>query len=147
VLNVSEVVQNFKEFIKSKGLKYTPEREEILREILTCKEHFDVDELYMKLKKKGSKISKASIYRTIPLLIEAGYVQEVYKQDNRAYYEVILNKLPHLHFICLQCKKVEEIEDEKLVGLIKEYAKQTNFSVLSYHLEVFGICSNCKKEV
>ena len=58
MLNVSEVVQNFKEFIKSKGLKYTPEREEILREILTCKEHFDVDELYMKLKKREVRFQK-----------------------------------------------------------------------------------------
>jgi len=146
VVNVSEVVENFREFIKSKGLKYTPEREEILREILECKEHFDVDELYIKLKKKGSKVSKASIYRTIPLLIEAGYVQEVYKQNNRAYYEVVLNKMPHIHFICLNCKNVEEIEDERLVNLIKEYADQKGFTLLSYHLEVFGVCNNCREE-
>ena len=146
MVNVSEVVENFREFIKSKGLKYTPEREEILREILECKEHFDVDELYIKLKKKGSKVSKASIYRTIPLLIEAGYVQEVYKQNNRAYYEVVLNKMPHIHFICLNCKNVEEIEDERLVNLIKEYADQKGFTLLSYHLEVFGVCNNCREE-
>jgi len=146
VVNVSEVVENFREFIKSKGLKYTPEREEILREILECKEHFDVDELYIKLKKRGSKVSKASIYRTIPLLIEAGYVQEVYKQNNRAYYEVVLNKMPHIHFICLNCKNVEEIEDERLVTLIKEYADQKGFTLLSYHLEVFGVCNNCRNE-
>jgi len=146
VVNVPEVVENFRAFIKSKGLKYTPEREEILKEILGCQEHFDVDELYIKLKKRGSKVSKASIYRTIPLLIEAGYVQEVYKQDNRAYYEVVLNKMPHLHFICLNCKTVSEIEDEKLVELIKEYANKNGFSVLSYHLEVFGLCKKCKEE-
>ncbi|NPA39905.1 MAG: transcriptional repressor [Thermodesulfobacteria bacterium] len=146
MVNVSEVVENFREFIKSKGLKYTPEREEILREILECKEHFDVDELYIKLKKRGSKVSKASIYRTIPLLIEAGYVQEVYKQNNRAYYEVVLNKMPHIHFICLNCKNVEEIEDERLVTLIKEYADQKGFTLLSYHLEVFGVCNNCRNE-
>jgi len=146
VVNVPEVVENFRAFIKSKGLKYTPEREEILREILACKEHFDVDELYIKLKKRGSKVSKASIYRTIPLLIEAGYVQEVYKQDNRAYYEVVLNKMPHIHFICLNCKNVAEIEDERLVDLIKDYANRTSFSLLSYHLEVFGICKDCRKE-
>ena len=73
----SEIVEDFKKFIKKKGLKYTSEREEILKEILKSKQHFNVDELYIKLKRKGSKVSKASIYRTIPLLIEAGYVRSL----------------------------------------------------------------------
>ncbi len=145
MIDISEILENFRAFIKSKGLKYTPERKKILIEILKYKDHFDVDELYMELKKKGSKISKASIYRTLPLLIEAGYIQEVYKQEGRAYYEVVINKLPHLHFICIKCKKVEEIIDPKLIEMIQEYAKKKEFHLLSYHLEIFGICLECRK--
>jgi len=143
---VKEVLKNFHQFIKSKGLKYTPEREEILKEILKIKDHFDVDQLYMQFKKKGSKISKASIYRTIPLLVEAGYIQEVYQKEGHAYYEVTLNKLPHLHFICMKCKKVDEIIDDELVRLLKKYEKETGYKLLSYHLEVFGICSKCREK-
>jgi len=143
----SEIVKDFKNFIKKKGLKYTSEREEILKEILKSKQHFDVDELYMKLRKKGSKVSKASVYRTIPLLVEAGYIQEVYKQDSRSYYEVTLDKLPHIHFICIKCKGVDEIIDDYLAERIQEEAKNKNYTPLTYHLEIFGICHKCKKEV
>jgi Fur family ferric uptake transcriptional regulator len=143
----TEIVKDFKKFIRKKGLKYTSEREEILKEILKSKDHFDVDELYMKLRKKGSKVSKASVYRTLPLLVEAGYIQEVYKQDARSYYELTLDKLPHIHFICIKCKNVDEILDNYLAELIQKEAKNKNYTPLTYHLEIFGICSNCKKGV
>jgi Fur family ferric uptake transcriptional regulator len=143
----TEIVKDFKKFIRKKGLKYTSEREEILKEILKSKDHFDVDELYMKLRKKGSKVSKASVYRTIPLLVEAGYIQEVYKQDARSYYELTLDKLPHIHFICIKCKNVDEILDNYLAELIQKEAKNKNYAPLTYHLEIFGICSDCKKGV
>jgi len=143
----TEIVKDFKKFIRKKGLKYTSEREEILKEILKSKDHFDVDELYMKLRKKGSKVSKASVYRTIPLLVEAGYIQEVYKQDARSYYELTLDKLPHIHFICVKCKNVDEILDNYLAELIQKEAKNKNYTPLTYHLEIFGMCSDCKKGV
>jgi len=143
----SEIVKDFKNFIKKKGLKYTSEREEILKEILKSKNHFDVDELYMKLKKRGSKVSKASVYRTIPLLVEAGYIQEVYKQDARSYYELTLDKIPHIHFICIKCKGVDEIVDESFAELIQKEANSRNYTPLTYHLEIFGICEACKKGV
>jgi len=143
---MEEIIKEFRDFIKRKGLRYTPEREAILREILEIDGHFDVDELYLRFKKKGSKISKASIYRTIPLLIKAGFIQEVYTQEGHAHYEVTLNKQPHLHLICISCKKVKEIEDNKLVELIKTYEKESKFSFFSYHLEIFGICPDCKNK-
>ena len=144
---ISEIVKDFKKFIRKKGLKYTSEREEILKEILESKGHFDADELYMKLRKKGSKVSKASVYRTLPLLVEAGYIQEVYRQDARSYYELTLDKLPHIHFICVKCKNVDEILDNYLAELIQKEAKNKNYTPLTYHLEIFGICANCKKGV
>lgn len=143
----SEIVEDFKKFIKKKGLKYTSEREEILKEILKSKQHFNVDELYIKLKRKGSKVSKASVYRTIPLLIEAGYIQEVYRHNAKSYYEVTLDKIPHIHFICIKCKKVIEVIDDQLVELIQKHAKKENYLPLTYHLEIFGVCSECRKGV
>lgn len=138
-------IEEFRKFIRQKGLKYTPEREEILREILSLKDHFDVEGLHLRLKNKNSKISKASIYRTLPLLIEAGYIQEVYKQGGHSHFEVTLNKMPHLHFICIRCSKVEEVVDERLNKLIKEHEDFRGYKLLTYHLEIFGICPNCRE--
>jgi Fur family ferric uptake transcriptional regulator len=144
-MDMKNLIEDFKNFIKKKGLKYTSEREEVLREILEVEDHFDVDTLYFRLKNKNSKISKASIYRTLPLLIEAGYIQEVYKQAGHSYYEVTFNKLPHLHFICISCGRVDEVMDPRLNQLIKEHEQEKNYKLLSYHLEIFGVCSNCKE--
>lgn len=141
----SKVIEDFRAFIKAKGLKYTPEREEILREILNFKEHFDTEEIYLRLKSKGQKISKASVYRTIPILIEAGLIQEVYRHGGRAYYEVTLEKSPHLHFICVKCKKVDEVGGDELLQVITKEKEKKGFSPLTYHLEIFGICKNCKE--
>lgn len=142
---MEHLIEKFRQFIKQKGLKYTPEREEILREILSLEDHFDVESLYLQLKKKNSKISKASIYRTIPLLVEGGYIQEVYKQGGHSHYEVTLNKQPHLHFICIQCGKVKEALDHRLNNLIEEFERQSKYRFLTYHLEIFGLCPNCRE--
>ena len=69
--NIEPEIKLFQDFLKRRGMRHTREREAIVREILSSDEHFDVDELFIRLKKK-SGVSKASIYRTIPLLIEAG---------------------------------------------------------------------------
>ncbi len=142
---MENLIERFRNFIKKRGLKYTPEREEILREILEVEDHFDVESLYLRLKTKNSKISKASIYRTIPLLIEAGYIQEVYKQGGHSFYEVTLNKIPHLHFICITCGRVDEVIDGRLNTLIKEHEREKNYKLLTYHLEIFGVCSECRE--
>lgn len=139
------LIEGFRQFIKRRGLKYTSEREEILREILSTKDHFDVDTLYLQLKSKNSKISKASIYRTIPLLIEGGYIQEVYKKGGQSYYEVTLNKRPHLHFICIKCSEVKEAYDPRLNELIDDLERASNYRFLTFHLEIFGLCPSCRE--
>jgi len=61
---------NFFSFLKSKGLKFTPERRAILEGVFSFHRHFDVDQLYDRLRRQGEHISRASIYRTIPLLLK-----------------------------------------------------------------------------
>ncbi len=144
---IEKFLNQFRNFIKRKGLKYTPEREEIFKEILTIKDHFDVDEVFLRLKQKGSKVSKASIYRTLPLLIEGGFIQKVYKQDGHYHYEVAINKDVHLHFICLSCNKIEETSSEKLLELIRKFEEEKSFKSVRYHLEIFGLCKECQGEI
>jgi len=73
---MSEPEKQFADFLRSKGLKFTPERREILRKIFATHEHFDVETLFEKLKKGGERISLATIYRLVPLLIESGMIRQ-----------------------------------------------------------------------
>ena len=101
----------FKNFIRSRGLRQTPERENIVVEIFRKREHFDVEELFLRLLAQGRKISKASIYRTLPLLVDCGLIREVNFVDGHWHYEQIYGQPHHCHLRCLGCGAMVEFEE------------------------------------
>ncbi len=134
----------FRDFIKSNGLRYTPERECILNEVFSRHDHFSIDELYLSLYKKNPAISKASIYRTIPLLVKAGLVKEVFYGEKHAYYEHIYGHPHHEHMRCIQCKKVIEFEDEDIHKFLDKICRKQKFTIKSHYVEVNGLCHDCQ---
>lgn len=139
-------IKLLKNFLKDKGLKFTKEREEIIREIENTNGHFDPDELYVKMKSKGSKVSRASIYRTINLLLECGAIEVVENVDRHKHYEKISDKNHHDHMICLKCGKVIEFHSPTLEMLQKELCDKENFIHIRHSLEIYGYCSKCSKK-
>ncbi len=138
-----EIVQ-FRSFIVEKGLRNTPEREEIIRAIFGNPDHFDVDELYLKMRRNGSRVSKASIYRNIPLIIEANLIREVWHEDGHMHYEPVLDKGHHCHLRCLGCGRVIEFVSNEVIALERSLGKKHQFNIVDHRLEVLGYCSNCK---
>lgn len=134
----------FQEFIISKGLRTTKKRNDIFEEVLKTEGHFDPDELYMRLKQKGSKVSRASVYRTIPLLVEIGLIEEVERVDKHAHYERIKGDSHHDHMICTKCGKVIEFFSPTLEILQDELCLRENFTKVRHTLEIYGICKECK---
>ncbi|MCL4455795.1 MAG: transcriptional repressor [Nitrospirae bacterium] len=135
--------QKFREFLTTKGLKLTKERDEILHEILIMKKHFDPEDLFVRLKTKGSKVSRASVYRTIPLLVEVGLIEEVERVDRHAHYEKISEDRHHDHMICMKCGKVIEFYSPTLEMLQKEICQKENFKGVRHSLEILGYCEKC----
>ncbi|MCX7914114.1 MAG: transcriptional repressor [Thermodesulfovibrionales bacterium] len=136
--------EDFRNFISSKGLKITKKRDEIFDEVLNTKGHFDPEELYMRLKQKGSKVSRASIYRTIPLLVEIGLIEEVERVDKHAHYERVSADSHHDHMICMKCGKVIEFFSPTLEMLQDEICQRENFHKIRHSLEIFGLCKQCQ---
>jgi Fur family ferric uptake transcriptional regulator len=134
----------FREFVRMKGLRNTPERETIIREICATRDHFDVDELYLRLKRKRKKISKPSIYRLIPLLLEARLIQEAYFEEGHLHYEPIYGRKHHCHLRCLNCGKTIEFTEEFLDNLETKLSEEYEFVIRGRKLEVFGYCATCK---
>ncbi len=141
---MKEKIEIFRQFVRSKGLRNTPERETIIREIFSTPEHFDVDELYLRLAEKKKKISKPAIYRLIPLLLEAGLIQEAYFEEGHLHYEHILGRQRHCHLRCLNCGETIEFTEALLQKLEGKLAKQYGFAVEGHKLEVLGYCPNCQ---
>ena len=140
-------IEVFRDFIRKKGLRNTPEREAIINEIFATHDHFDVDELYLRLKNKKKKISKPSIYRLIPYLLESGLIQEAYFEDGHLHYEHIYGHAHHCHLRCLKCGKIIEFEETSLKKIEKKLAEKHDFFIKAHKFEALGYCSKCKVHI
>jgi Fur family ferric uptake transcriptional regulator len=134
----------FRAFVRKKGLRNTPERETIITEIFASHEHFDVDELYLRLRIKHKKISKPSVYRLIPHLLEAGLIQESYLEDGHMHYEQIYGHKDHCHLRCVKCGKTVEFEYGGLKRLEKKLADQHGYLIRGRKVEIMGLCPDCQ---
>ncbi len=139
-------IEVFRQFIRRQGLRNTAEREAIIEEIFATHDHFDVDELYLRLKSKKKKISKPSVYRLIPYLLESGLIQEAYFEDGHLHYEHIYGHKHHCHLRCVNCGKTVEFQEKSLQRLEKKLADKYKFFIKGHKLEVLGYCPKCKPQ-
>jgi len=139
--------RQFKSYLKEKKLKLTPERKTILDTILSFHGHFDVDELYEKLRAEEKSLSRATVYRAIPLFIESGFIREVLRCRGKASYEHIFGHKHHDHLLCIRCGRVIEFKDDKIEELQNEVCKKYNFKPVEHRLGIQGYCDKCRSKI
>jgi len=127
-------LQVFQDYVRQRRLRRTPEREVILGEIFGIHGHFDVDELYLLLKNKGAKVSKASIYRTLPLFMDCGLIREVDFRDGHWHYEHIYGHAQHNHLRCLGCGEIKEFQEPGLKLLEEQLAREYGYQIKGHQL-------------
>ena len=135
----------FQKYLVEKRLKLTRERIEVLNEVFSSHDHFGPEQLYIRLRSSGSKASRASVYRTLNLLVESGLVEKVTRTDKGNVYEHTFGHRHHDHMICSRCNRVIEFYSENLEKLQEEICKKNNFSGMSHILEIRGCCETCGK--
>ena len=134
----------FKNFLKKKQLKFTPERQAVLKGIFSLHRHFDVDDVYDKLRKNGENICRATIYRTLPLLVESAFITETFRCQGRGNYEHIFGHEHHDHMLCIKCGKVIEFRNEKIKKLQEGICKRYGFKPVEHRLGIKGYCKKCQ---
>jgi Fur family transcriptional regulator, ferric uptake regulator len=139
-------IDAFRDFLENKGMRVTPEREAILSEVFAEHEHFDVEGLIMRLRHKGQRSSRASVYRTLALLVQSGLVQEVFYADGHMHYEHIYGHEHHCHLRCLGCGKIVEFRDGAVEEAEKRLGQEHNFEVTGHRLEILGFCPDCRAQ-
>ncbi|MCD6423802.1 MAG: transcriptional repressor [Elusimicrobia bacterium] len=144
---MEKVVLIFKDYLRKRGLKFTPEREVVLREVFSLHKHFDAEQLYQNLYKRKKKISRASVYRTLPLLVRAGLITETLRCQGRTSYEHIFGHGHHDHMLCIGCGKVIEFRSEKIEKLQKEICRKYGFKPVEHRLGIKGYCRECQKKI
>ena len=139
----STEANRFEAYLRSKKLKLTGERMEILATIFRKDTHFDAEELHAQLKTLGRDISRATVYRTLDLLVQCGLVRKSSLGSSHANYEAAHENEHHDHLICLNCNRVFEFYRADLETLQDAICSERNFKSMHHSLQIFGICTDC----
>ncbi len=136
----------FAQFLGQKGLRFTAQRSEVLSEALAMKGHFEAEDLHDRLRRKKSvRVSKASVYRTLPLLVEAGILREVEFVDRHTHYEKAAGVETHWHLICTSCRKVIEFSNPAVARALQSVVQKHGFEEQSFKVEITGLCKECRR--
>ena len=139
----NEIIR-FTQYLRTKGLSLTQERKTILNAVFSKAGHFEAEELLFSLRKRRRRVSRATVYRTLDLLVDAGLVGKSEMWEKHSHYEHIFGHWHHDHLVCIKCGRVIEFENKKIEKLQKGIAKENDFQILRHSLEVYGYCNKCK---
>lgn len=143
---MNSATETFARHLKQRGLRLTSERQCLLEVILSIKGHFSPEELLTKVKVQKAPVSRATIYRILPVLVEAELIQQsLLTTEDQTHFEVTWNKAHHDHLICTICKKIIEFQHNAIEVLQREVANKYGF-ILDHHImELMGRCRECRK--
>jgi Fur family transcriptional regulator, ferric uptake regulator len=143
---VQREIDRFATFLQQQGLKLTTERSALVREIFATHYHFEADELLFKMKEKSLKISRATVYRTLELLVKSGMVRRVHLGEDHYHYEHVTGNSHHDHLICTTCGSVIEFHDPEIEQRQREICTRKRFTPTFHNLQILGICDACTRK-
>jgi Fur family ferric uptake transcriptional regulator len=144
--HVNKEIDRFAAYLQQAGQKLTSERAALVREIFSTHYHFEADELLFKMKQKSTKISRATIYRTLELLVKSGMVRRVHLGEDHYHYEFVSGNSHHDHLICTTCGSVIEFNDPALEARQREICERKKFTPTFHNLQILGVCDACRRK-
>lgn len=137
-----KVRQLFSEHLEKNQLRKTPERFAILDEIYSRNQHFDVEELFESMKTRNYRVSRATVYNTLDLLVDCNLVRKHQFGSSLAQYEKTVGHSQHHHLICNQCNQVTEFCEPRLHHIHQSIGDLLGYSIKSHSFILHGDCTN-----
>lgn len=130
--------------LRGQGLRWTPQRALIVRAALRATDHFTADELLAVCRQQDRSVSRATVYRTLALLSEAGVVEGLDTGDGGRRFEPVLGQEHHDHMVCTGCGAILEFRDDALEARQEAAARKHGFQISSHSLKLYGLCRKCQ---
>ena len=137
-------MNQFETLLQERQLKYTQERQFIYEQVQKLKDHFNADSLYERFKKRGSRVSRDTVYRTLPLLLESGIIQKSVGDGKREFFERTRGKGHHDHMLCVRCGKIIEFHCDQIEKLQDDVCAEYGFKLMFHDHRLFGACPECQ---
>jgi Fur family transcriptional regulator, ferric uptake regulator len=137
--------KELQKLLTEKKLKRTSQRAFIWGALLDSKGHPSVEEIRDQLFKQGHRIGLATIYRTLKILLQSGYIRQL-RVEGRTLYEPVIKQPNHLHFICNSCRSTVEFPSRKIENLIRQVTAEHGFDERYSRYAIFGLCKACFRQ-
>lgn len=144
---VARAMEHLRNYVRENGLKNSQVREKIVEGAMKFPGHFTVEDLVRDLREIGVKnVHTATIYRAMPLLIDAGLIEPALVADGDGQlYESVFEQQHHDHLVCVKCRRVVEFYSEALEAIQREISDRYGYSLQDHILELRGVCAKCRK--
>lgn len=137
----------FRQYLDENEYRFTEERKQIAEKVFSQDSHFEAEELLFMLRSEGKNVSRATIYRTLELLVNSGFVQKVDFGDGYSLYELSHGSPHHDHLYCRQCGQVIEFSNETIHEIQKQVCEAHDFKPTEFSHQIYGYCEQCRKVV
>jgi Fur family ferric uptake transcriptional regulator len=129
----------FRRYLKTQNLKYTPERADILNAIIDRDAPFEVEALMDEMRLCGHRVSKATTYRTMKLLLESGIITQSQLDRGQSQYQLVYGRDPHNTMVCVKSGQVIEFTSDELIALRDKICRQHGWDPVGHRLQIHAV--------